>query len=73
MFAFVCAKEDTFMDDEPHETVGVMVICPTCGRNAVGGYICNTCEHEDVSPPDQLAGHGAGKCGEVSSTSGEIQ
>jgi hypothetical protein len=62
-FAFVCAKQDDgAWPEDQHETVGVMRRCPRCDRNAVAGYQCETCEHEDVDPVDQLVGHGEGKC-----------
>jgi hypothetical protein len=58
---FVCAKQE---EDgwETHKTVGVMRRCTRCDKNAVAGYWCDTCEHEDVDPADQLTGHGEGKC-----------
>lgn len=62
-FAFVCAREDLqYLDDEPHETTGVMRRCDRCTTWAVAGYQCVTCEHEDVDPADQLSGHGPGMC-----------
>lgn len=61
MSFFVCAKEE---EDGfgTHETVGVMRGCTRCGKQAVAGYWCDACGHEDVDSPDQLTGHGEGKC-----------
>lgn len=62
-FAFECAKQpDGAWPEDQHETVGVMRRCTRCDRNAVAGYQCETCGHEDVDPADQLTGHGEGKC-----------
>ncbi len=61
---FACAKEDEQGPERTHETAIAMVRCSHCGKLAVGGYWCQEegCEHKDVDPPDQLAGHGEGKC-----------
>ena len=61
MGLFVCAKED---EDGfgSHDTIGVMRRCTRCRKHAVAGYSCDTCGHEDVDSPDQLTGHGEGKC-----------
>lgn len=64
-FAFVCEKqpEDAWPEDH-HTTSTAMVRCPRCRRHAVGGYWCDTCGHTDVNEPDQVAGHGSGRCEE---------
>jgi hypothetical protein len=59
-FAFVCVKADE--DDERHTTSTAMVKCTYCGSFAVAGYWCDTCGHTDVGKPDELIGHGPGKC-----------
>lgn len=62
-FAFVCAEQpDDAWPEDHHETVGVLRRCTRCDRNAVAGYICETCGHEDTDPVDRLVGHGEGKC-----------
>lgn len=53
-FAFVCSEGDKL--DEDHSTTGAMVKCAFCG------YMCDDCDHEDLDQPDQLWGHGPGKC-----------
>lgn len=58
--AFVCTVGDA--DDEQHTTTIAMVRCSRCGKYGVGGYACDTCGHADVDEPDELAGHGPGKC-----------
>ncbi len=62
--AFVCAKEDEQCPARIHQTSTVMKRCTRCGKRAVAGYWCEEegCEHQDVDPDVQLAGHGEGKC-----------
>lgn len=58
--AFVCAAGEA--EDERHTTSIAMVACTHCGKFAVGGYICDDCDHSDIDPADQLTGHGPGEC-----------
>ncbi len=61
---FVCAKEDEQGPERTHQTATAMKQCRRCGQFAVAGYMCEEegCEHSDIDPDGQLAGHGEGHC-----------
>jgi hypothetical protein len=44
------------------ETETVLRRCQYCGKTAVAGYRCLLCDHEDLVPPGQEAGHGWARC-----------
>ena len=60
--AFECSACVAATGKNSGETEMVLRHCQYCGKAAVAGYRCLLCDHEDLVPSGQEAGHGWAKC-----------